>query len=234
LEKFITCPLVSGHRLYVGEGRRPNLLTWFITLNGISLGTDMAQRSVIIKLVRGENSGTWYEETLSLIDEYRSQIIGDIIGALRAPQNSLARYSRWSSWEDQVLRRLPDPDDIQSLILNRQGEANCELEEAANIEDYFARELSRFDYDPLVCKVRIPNDIAAQWYGRTVGKVTGLAPASRRLCQLIREKQMTRLAVDPSHTHGRGYIWKGEKSAVDSQIDNNLEDRLRVSIDSHS
>jgi hypothetical protein len=58
LESLITSPSVSGKRMYVGEAARPNVLTWFITLNGAALSTDMAQRSVIIKLAPPKRSGT--------------------------------------------------------------------------------------------------------------------------------------------------------------------------------
>lgn len=60
LEALITTSVISGRQLYSGEGQRPNLLTWFITLNGVSMATDMAQRSVIIKVTRGRNSGPWW------------------------------------------------------------------------------------------------------------------------------------------------------------------------------
>ncbi len=93
LESMITSPTISGRQLYVGEGQRPNLLTWFITLNGVSLATDMAQRSVIIKVVKGKNDGPWWEETRRYIDDHRSEIIGDIIGALRAEPFPLKEFS---------------------------------------------------------------------------------------------------------------------------------------------
>ena len=73
-----------GHRLYVGEATRPNTLTWFITLNGASLSTDMAQRAVIIKLDKPKRSGVWSDETRQFIAEHRDHIIADIVGALRA------------------------------------------------------------------------------------------------------------------------------------------------------
>src|SRR5207247_1037554 len=73
LEAMITSPVISGKQMYVGEGQRPNLLTWYITLNGVNMATDMAQRSVIIKVVRGRNSGRWWEHTLRFIDEHREE-----------------------------------------------------------------------------------------------------------------------------------------------------------------
>ncbi len=103
LEAMITAPIISGRQLYVGEGQRPNLLTWIITLNGVSMATDMSQRSVIIKVVKGKNDGTWWEKTRQFIDQCREQIIGDIIAALRGEQFPLTDYSRWAKWYQEVL-----------------------------------------------------------------------------------------------------------------------------------
>ncbi len=63
LEGLLTAPTISGKRMYVGEATRPNVLTWFITLNGASLSTDMAQRLVIIKLGEPERSKNWEHDT---------------------------------------------------------------------------------------------------------------------------------------------------------------------------
>ena len=41
-EALITCKTISGKQMFVGEGQRPNSLTWFMTLNGVSLGTDIS------------------------------------------------------------------------------------------------------------------------------------------------------------------------------------------------
>ena len=68
LEKLVTVPTISGKQMFVGEADRPNLLTWFLTLNGPSLADDMAQRSVIIKLVaeRTRAVGTKIRSALSM------------------------------------------------------------------------------------------------------------------------------------------------------------------------
>ena len=60
LGALVTSVEISGKRMFVGEVQRPNTFTWFGTLNGASLSTDMAQRCVIIKLGRPEYSGTFF------------------------------------------------------------------------------------------------------------------------------------------------------------------------------
>ena len=227
LEALITCPVISGHQMYVGEGQRPNLLTWCLTLNGVSMATDMAQRSVIIKLVKGKNDGPWWEETLQYIDQHRNEIIGDIIGALRADPFPLAEFSRWATWEKEVLCRLPEPGEAQRLILERQGQANCEIDEAEIIEDHFAEQLSKLGYDANTAQVRIPVAIAARWYGWAVNEPTKTTSASKKLNQLAGEGQMKRIAPDSSRTHGRCFIWTGHAADVIGRpIANDLASRI--------
>lgn len=227
LEALITSPVISGRQLYVGEGQRPNLLTWCVTLNGVSMATDMAQRSVIIKVVRGKNAGPWWEETRQFIDQHRQAIIGDVIGALRAEPYPLAEFSRWATWEQHVLCRLPEPGETQKLILERQGEADCELDEAGIIEEHFAEQLAWLGYDPATAQVRIPVAVAARWYGCAVGEQTKTAAASKRLHQLANEGQGKRIAPDPSRTYGRCFIWTGSAAdVVGRPIENDLQYRI--------
>lgn len=233
LEAMITAPIISGRQLYVGEGQRPNLLTWFITLNGVSMATDMAQRSVIIKVVRGKNDGPWWEQTRQFIDRHRGEIIGDIIAALRADPFPLAEFTRWATWEQHVLSRLPEPGEAQRLILDRQGEANCELDEAEIIEEFFEGQLAKLDYDPRTAQVRIPVAVAARWFGWATGEPAKTAAASKRLNQMAGEGQAKRIAPDPSRTYGRCFIWTGAAADVVGQpIANDLADRIARMMDS--
>lgn len=233
LEAMITAPIISGRQLFVGEGQRPNLLTWFITLNGVSMATDMAQRSVIIKVVRGKNDGPWWEQTRQYIDTHRDKIIGDIIGALRAEPFPLAEFTRWATWEQHVLCRLPEPGDAQKMILERQAEADCELDEIGIIEEFFAEQLAKLDYDPNTAQVRIPVAVAARWYGWAVGEPTKTAAASKRLHQMAAEGQAKRIAPDSTRTYGRCFIWTGPAADVVGQpIANDLSDRIARMIDS--
>jgi hypothetical protein len=213
LEAMVTAPVISGRKNYHGEGQRPNLITWFVTVNGPAMATDLAQRSAIIKLARAEYDGTWVADTYKFIDTHRNEIIGDIIGALRAEPFPLAKHSRWAGWEADVLCRLPEPGEAQRLILERQGEANVELDEVEVIEEFISNELERLGYDPFTVQVRIPVAFMAKWYKEAIGdskiSTTG---ASRNLRQKISEGQIKRLSNDRSRTHGRCFIGAGEEA----------------------
>ena len=228
LESLITTPTISGKRLYIGEGQRPNTITWLMTLNGVSLATDLAQRSVIIKLAKGRNSGPWYEETVAMIREHRHAIIGDICAALRGEQFALHEFTRWAAWEQGVLSRLPEPSEAQRVILDRQAEANCEQDEAEIIEEHFGEQLRKLSYDPDRQQVRIPVAIAARWYGWAVGEQTKTAAASKRLRQMSDEGQLQRIKPEPSRKHGRCFLWIGEHADISATIASDLAERLAL------
>jgi hypothetical protein len=120
LEGLITSDSISGHRLYHGEGRRPNNLSYFLTLNGACLSKDMAQRCVIIEIKRPNFSATWEEEVIAYIEENRWAIIGDILAELQRKAEPLNKVSRWGSWEQAVLSKVAEPSDCQKVILERQ------------------------------------------------------------------------------------------------------------------
>src|SRR5262249_15916115 len=109
LEGLITTDVISGHRLYAGEGRRPNTLTYCLTLNGATLSRDMAQRCFIVKIARPSHDGHGEADTVPLIDSKRWEIIGDIVTVLQALAPPLAKNSRWGAWENDVLARVGNP-----------------------------------------------------------------------------------------------------------------------------
>ena len=78
LEGLVSMPVISGHGMYEGEGRRPNSLVWVITTNGATLSKDMAQRCVIIRLKRPTHDATWQLTVEAFIRDHRWAIISDI------------------------------------------------------------------------------------------------------------------------------------------------------------
>ena len=227
IEAMITAPVISGHKMFHGEGQRPNLLTWFMTFNGVSMATDMAQRSVIIKIKRAEYKGPWLEETLKYVDQFRNEIIGDIIAGLQSEPVLLTNFSRWATWEQAVLSRVPDPAEAQRVMRERQNEANVELDKAEIVEEYFANELARFGYDPDTMEVRIPVSTAADWFKVATGDTRmSTTSANKRLRQMIGEGQVKLVSDDPGRTYGRCFIWSGANADPFKDTANDLKERI--------
>ncbi|BBO34729.1 bifunctional DNA primase/polymerase [Lacipirellula parvula] len=214
IEALITAPEISGRQLYVGEGTRPNNLVWFLTLNAPSMSTDLAQRSIPIKLVRGDNSGPWLENANRFVDDNRQRLIGDIIGALRAEPFPLRTFGRWAAWEQAIVSRLPEPGEAQQVIAERQAAINTDLDESEIVEEFFCDQLAKLGYDVQQESIRIPSAVAARWYGWAINEPVRSTVASKRMHQLSAEGQMKRLAPEPGRSHGRCYVWTGPAANV--------------------
>ena len=226
LEGLITSDEINGKRMYIGDASRPNTLTWFLTLNGASLSTDMAQRCVIVKVANPKRSATWEEDTKRLISEHSDELIADLIGCLRAPQYELAHYSRWASWEQGVLSRLPEPAEAQRVILERQADCDAEAEDNSIIEDHFGQQLERLGYATDRVEVFIPSDVAARWLNWATNDRQKTGAAARMLKQMIGEGSVTRLRHNKCRSWGRGFVWEGENADVQATVQTDLIQRI--------
>jgi hypothetical protein len=221
-ESLVTADTISGWLLYAGEGRRPNTITWFITLNGASLSTDLAQRCVIIKIGEPKYSGEWESDIDAYIDAHREAIISDCIGALMAEPATLAKFSRWATWERAVLSRLPEPSEVQAVILERQATADVEKEEADIIAEFFERELTRLSFDLATAYVFIPSPIVARWLELATGEKKATNAAGRIVGQFIDEHRLARFKRPKGNAKGRGVLFMGVDADPSKPADTSL------------
>jgi hypothetical protein len=215
LEALVTTPIISGRQLYVGEGRRPNSLTWFLTLNAASLSKDMAQRCVIIRIKRPTYSGDWEEKTRAYVERYTWAIIGDILAILREPffsggkNDPFTEFTRWGEWERAVLSRVDDPGGCQKLIAERQSQVDADDDEADIVRTGFVEELTRLHHDPDTAVVFIkPQDAA-----RIVNAATNQRnQATNRAGAYLGRLTIKELKRTADSRWGRGWRWTGSKS----------------------
>lgn len=227
LESTMTAEILSGKRMYYGETSRPNTLTWFMTLNGISLSTDMAQRCVIIRVLKPKHEGNWENETVAFMEKHRQELIGDILGFLQIEDSaSLGHHSRWGAWESSMLCKFPNAEEIQHTIIERSETADTEFEEAALLEEYFEKCLEELGYETSIQKVHIPSKIAADWYrsGTNNRKASDIA-ASKIINQFCEEGRLTKIGINPSRKYGRGFLWVGNS---DADADYDLQDKIEA------
>jgi hypothetical protein len=223
LEGMITAPAISGHRLFTGEMARPNVITWCVTMNGGSYSTDLAQRSVFIKVAKPTYKGNWEESIREFIDANRQAIFGDLIGFLRGQQTELKRHTRWGAWERDILSRLPEPNDAQAVILERQNAADAEVEESEVIRDYFRAQIEAAGYLTNFVRVFIPSNIARLWLSNATGEKYTTIGASRALSQFVNEGKLVNVELSKSRAAGRGFIWLGDNWNPDDPIRDDLE-----------
>jgi hypothetical protein len=208
LEALITNDLISGHRMYHGEGRRPNTLTYCLTLNGAALSRDMAQRCVIVKLARPQYGATWEEDTYALVEARRWEIIGDLLAELRAPPPCrFVGHGRWGGWESAVLSRVAEPADCQRVIRERQEEVDEDASEADLVREVFLLELQRRAHRPEIEAIRIDSKTAGAWCNLALGERRNVQKASQHLGTLEVPELRRQRGRD-----WRGFIWRGARA----------------------
>lgn len=206
LEALVTTDTISGRSLYLGEGRRPNLLLWLITLNGAVLSRDMAQRCVSVVLRRPSRDPTWEAATWALLDRRRWDIVADALAELRKPAQPLGTYSRWSAWEDGVLARTSDPKAAQALIVKRQEAMDDDRAEADLVRDGFVQELQRRGHAPDLEVVWVPAQVAAE----IVQRATGEKYPVNRASAFLKTLGIAELRKSDQGGRGRGWVWRGQ------------------------
>lgn len=231
-EAILTARVISGSRNFAGEAERPNILTWFITANGASLSTDIADRAFSIRLAKPHYGGDWNAAVERHLSEHRDDIIREIIQVLwghASEQTAEEGGTRWSSWVRGVLepaRRwlssvsqdVPDLATVMKSLSERRSDLDVETEESSIVLEYFSERLAELEYSLLHDVVFIPSQIAARWVAGALGEKLSVTSASRRLRQLIEEGRfpdksptgVSQWYIDTRRAAGtglRGFAW---------------------------
>jgi hypothetical protein len=202
-------------------------------LNGVSFATDMAKRSVVIKIKRPTYSGKWQDDAEGFIDDNREAIIADCIGFLMRPADyQFENFTRWGNWERDVLSRLPEPGEAQRVILERQGAADAEGEESSDLEEAIRQKLLEGGYSPDEVVVFIPSKVAAECLSEVSGERYGTTKASRTINHRIDEGRIQRINRNSHKGHGRGFLWCGANASLDEKVNTDLEVRLKRNTES--
>lgn len=227
IEQLVTAPVISGRELYRGESQRPNNLTWIMTMNGVSTGKDIAERTILIELRRPEYSGKWTDETMSYVREHRKEIICDLLAFLRGPREKLLHSTRWGPWDDAVVSRLADPDPVMELIRSRQRAVDVDADEALLVQDYFRDRLEDLRFDVAADAIFIPASIANQWHCAALNERMGVQKTSRWLVTQIEQGVVVNLSRSRNNTQ-RGFVWRGENASPEQEILPDIEHRIEM------
>ena len=205
LEGLITSPYISGHAMYVGEGRRPNCLTVIITLNGASLSKDLSERVVVIKLDRPKRvSAAWEERVRGFVETHRAEILSEIADILAWPAPPPNTMTRWATWEAGVLCRMQKFEECQKVISERQGAIDDDNLGRDLLVDRIKENILERGYDPDKCHLRIPSSLMAAWVSEAIGKKMDPARATNHLKALA----ISELSSHKGTKGTRLWVWK--------------------------
>jgi hypothetical protein len=118
-------------------------------------------------------------------------------------------YTRWSSFEKEVLEKVNNPVECRKLILLRQEEIDDEADEADLVASYFRQIIRMKKHDPDHCCVYWPTAEIVD----VVAKATGEKKKLTKVTPYLKELRIPELAY--THKNGApGWIWRGHKASV--------------------
>jgi hypothetical protein len=209
MESLMTAGTISGKKLYLGAGRRPNTLTWMITLNGASLSKDVASRSIVIVLDRPPQvDAEWEDDVRKFIRANRPALLAEIRDLILAPPPATFRAgTRWGPWEKAILSKLKDPGKILETIVRRRKSLDVDEENKDLFVAKVIEELKRYDHDPDTAVVLIPVADAALWLCQVNRQpmTTGQATAAIKVFAIPNLQKSDRGC-------GRFWVWRGKKA----------------------
>lgn len=142
IESMVTAETISGRELYTGEGSRPNYVTWITTANGATMSTDMAQRTVVVRVKRPTYDANWETQVRTFAAENRDDIEAEVRWVLeRGKTYPIETHTRRAEWEGNVLAKFPAPDKIIEALSAREAEIDGEAETKADLLDFIRRRL---------------------------------------------------------------------------------------------
>jgi len=220
IESLITADVIDGHRLHHGDARRINNLTWSMTANGVGLSRDLADRAVLIKLGKPKRADfvSW---AWRFIDAHRAELLADILAELQAePRGAISdgHRDRWAAWQDAVLSRLPNADDLARLIIERRGTLDIDADDWSELQHVVEALLNAAGYDA-TRPAHVPSKAICDRFEAVTGqRLTGHGLATM-LARFAGVGEAWRLVKNPSNRHGRGYLWlpaEGEQVSRDT------------------
>lgn len=124
----------------------------------------------------------------------------------------LMTFTRWATWEKQVLAKVSDPTTCQKVILRRQKEIDADDSEANLVGNCFREKLTAMGQDPQGCHVSVRIDTVAKW----VEDATALNLAKTKVTPYLAMLPIPEL-YQKRMKHGSVWCWRGPKAAKGSK-----------------
>lgn len=221
VEALLTCREISGRQMFVGEGSRPNSLTWCMTFNEPSMSKDMAQRAVVIEVDTPVYEPNWVRSIEAFIEEKRWAIVGDLLAILRQPKSlpDTFTYSRWGAWESEVLSRVADPIAGQSVIQARRKSVDDDEEMYSEAQDLIRQAIcDKFGINakPDEMFVLIPSGVITDKVVKPLHPKHGTD--ARQAVKWFVTLKVPHTSKHHTNKPYRGILWRGSKCPADARM----------------
>lgn len=221
---------ISGKAPYgIGEESRPNDLTYVITSNSATIGSDIASRSFIFYIAPPKKrTGEWKNTVIKFIDEHRYEILGDVYDILTStsvPKNFIAK-TRVPEFEREVLWKMAKTQEIYEqvieYVLTTRNDANVDEENAVlaieKVKEVISEVLRTQNPDEHVCFLRtsLVNNILGRTLGINIQDVRNMVNTGRITC--IRRDMRRYPSSSSSKYRASGILYIGENVSTFNNI----------------
>jgi len=219
-EAMITAQEVTLRRLHHGSFMTPNRWIWCLTANLADLSTDLASRSVIIKIGRPQHGTDFHTAYAGFLDQHRDGLVADILAYLQSPAVcEIKNPSRWQSWERAVLSRMQDGSDLAALIRARRAGVDGDTSDALDARYVIETVLTSAGFDPRYHRVHIPTAMLCPAFSENMGeRITGKSLWAH-LTGLLRTAPLSHCEKGRPRIGGKktsaGLIWDPPKAQGD-------------------
>jgi hypothetical protein len=132
LTDLVTSYMIEGRAAYAKQAKRLNLITWTITTNEPHLSTDIASRSILIRLAPHDRSAcpTWRDDVQAWVGAHGAELACDCLAMLRQDFRHPieAEHTRFPIWDCAVLGCLETVnlclDHIKTIAANADSDAD--------------------------------------------------------------------------------------------------------------
>lgn len=206
LEEAITNPDISGRKMYEGDAKRPNYITWFVTANTLMLSTDIASRSVIAQVGAPKHAVDFREAVRTFLNQHHSTLLGDIQARLRGAPIGRPEPDRFQTWQRAVLSRFENAKALSRLIQERRKLHDDDAQEGGEVAEALTTYLRGRGRDPaswegLIATNELREALSHVWPGLTPRKLWA------RLSPLLGNGELKDTRRSNGGKAGRGLFW---------------------------
>lgn len=213
---------ISGKAPYgIGEESRPNDLTYVLTSNSATIGSDIASRSFIFYIAPPKKrTGEWKDSVIKFIDENRYNILGDIYDILThttVPEKFEAK-TRVPEFEREVLWKMAGTqaayDNVIEQVMANRNDANVDEENAVlaveTIEEIIHDAIGTTNASLHICFLRtnLVNKVLSKTLKIDIQDVRNMVNTGRITCIRRDVRRYPNYSMSPYRSSGILYIGK--------------------------
>ena len=158
-ESLITADEIDIRKLHKGSYMTPNRWVWYLTANIADLSTDLASRTVVIKIGKADHSVNFDDVVREFLQKRGDDLVADILAFLQQAQQCAvpdSEHTRWQSWERAVLCRMRTGRNLIELTKTRRGGVDGDTSDARDARHVIETVLSAAGFDPRRHRVHVP------------------------------------------------------------------------------